>query len=270
MNRLGQWFVCALAILTAGSAWGAAAPQAAVASASDPAPDVTQILTNMEYLRGFRGTGFNFTADVISMENGTTSEENQLDVKIGETGSALIEVLTPKSQRGRRTLLSGHDIWLYLPSSSNIIRIAPLQRVFGFASIADVLNISYLSGYSVESSHVSEGSGHLLHLTLKSQDAQATYARIDLDYDVTNNRPVETRHYTASGRLLKTIQYKEFRTYDGHPKIEKIAIFDALRTSSVIWMKMSEYRKASYPDTMFTKYALGKKYDTPEVAHGSE
>jgi outer membrane lipoprotein-sorting protein len=259
MNRMVRRFLaCTLAILGAPSHSGAVSTEPAVSSPSDGAPDVTQILTNMEYLRGFRGTGFNFTADVISMENGNTSEENQLDVKISGAGDALIEVLTPKNQRGRRTLLHGRDIWLYLPSSSNIIRIAPLQRIFGFASIADVLNVSYLTGYAVESSHVSESG--LLQLTLKSKDEQATYSRIDLDYDVPNNRPVETRHYTASGRLLKTIQYKEFRSYDGSPKVEKIAIFDALRKSSAIWMKMSEYRKASYPEALFTKYALSEKY----------
>lgn len=259
MNRMVRRFpACTLVILAASSYGGAVSAETAVSNPSAGAPDVTQILTNMEYLRGFRGTGFNFTADVISMENGSTSEENQLDVKISEAGDALIEVLTPKSQRGRRTLLHGRDIWLYLPSSSNIIRIAPLQRVFGFASIADVLNVSYLSGYAVESSHVAESG--LLQLTLKAKNEQTTYSRIDLDYDVAKNRPVETRHYTASGRLLKSIQYKEFRSFDGSPKVEKIAIFDALRKSSVIWMKMSEYHKASYPESLFTKYALSEKY----------
>ena len=261
MNRTVRRSVaCALAILAAATASGAVTTGSATSDPGNAAPDVTQILTTMEYLRGFKGTGFNFTADVISMENGNTSEENQLDVKISGTGDALIEVLTPKDQRGRRTLLQGHDIWLYLPSSSNIIRIAPLQRVFGFASIADVLNVSYLSGYSVESSQMSPDSGHLLQMTLKSKDEQATYSRIELDYDVANNRPVETRHYTASGRLLKTIQYKEFQTYEGRPKITKIAIFDALRKASVVWMKMSEYRKANYPDAMFTKFSLSKKF----------
>jgi outer membrane lipoprotein-sorting protein len=260
MNRaIRRSLACTLVILAASSAAGTVSTAPAASSPKAATPDVTQILANMEYLRGFRDSGFNFTADVISVDNGNTSEENQLDVKISGAGEALIEVLTPKNQRGRRTLLRGHDIWLYLPSSSNIIRIAPLQRVFGFAAIADVLNVSYLSGYAVETSHVTDSG--LLQLTLKSKDDQATYSRIDLDYDVANDRPVETRHYTASGRLLKTIQYKEFRTYDGSPKIEKIAIFDALRTSSVIWMKMGEYRKASYPEALFTKNALSDNYD---------
>jgi outer membrane lipoprotein-sorting protein len=259
MNQmLRRCLECTLVIVAASAYAG---PVLAATAASNPgpgAPDVTQILTNMEYLRGFRGTGFNFTTDVISMEDGKTTEENQLDVKISEAGDALIEVLSPNTERGRRTLLNGHDIWLYLPGSSNVIRIAPLQRIFGFASIADVLNVSYLTGYAVESSHFAESG--LLQLQLKSKDEQATYSRIDLDYDVTNNRPVETRHYTASGRLLKTIQYKDFRSFDGSPKVEKIAIFDALRKSSVIWMKMSEYHKASYPPSLFTKYTLSEKF----------
>src|SRR5690606_6073143 len=123
------------------------------------------------------------------------------------------------NQQGRRTLLRDRDLWLYLPNSSNIIRIAPLQRVFGAASISDVLNISYLNGYTVESSSRS-ASGDLPQLSLKSKDRKATYARIEVDYDLASDRPLETRHFTASGRLLKTLQYKAFREYEGHPKVE--------------------------------------------------
>jgi outer membrane lipoprotein-sorting protein len=239
----------------------AAAPDASNPSATAPSEVSEQVtsrvLGNMEYLRGFRGTGFHFTAEVITVENGANSEPVQLDVKISEKGYALVEVLEPKNQRGRRTLLRDRDLWLYLPSSSNIIRIAPLQRVFGAASIADVLNVSYLNDYNVQSSRKST-DGKLLQLTLKSKDAGATYAHIDLDYDLATDRPVESRHYTASDRLLKTIQYKAFHDYAGGPKIEKIVIVDGLRASSAVWMKMSEYEKATYPDSMFTKTALSR------------
>lgn len=248
-----------LALAHAGRAVAGPAPQAATAPAPAAAvPGLTRILGNMEYLRGFKGSGFNFTAEVITVENGKSSEQHQLDVKISEKGYALVEVLAPKTQRGRRTLMRDRDLWLYLPSSANVIRIAPLQRVFGSASIADVLNVSYLNGYTVQSSSRSP-AGDRLQMSLKSKDEKATYARIDVDYDLKADRPIETRHYTASGRLLKTIQYKAFRNYEGSPKVEKIVIVDGLRKSSAVWMRMSEYRKATYPDALFSKAALSGK-----------
>lgn len=239
----------------------AAAPAAAAdsAAASDATVQATtRILANMQHLRGYRGTGFNFIADVIAVENGASTEQHKLEVKISEKGYALVEVLEPKNQRGRRTLLRDRDLWLYLPSSANIIRIAPLQRVFGPASIADVLNVSYLSDYSIQSSRKS-ADGKQLQLDLKSKDAQATYARIEVDYDLATDRPVESRHYTVSGRLLKTIQYKSFHNHGGSPKIEKIVILDGIRKSSAVWMKMGEYNKDTYPDSMFAKAALPRK-----------
>ena len=261
MKLVSKLFIAiALTALHAGFCF-AAAPDAgpsAVAAPSDVGEQVTsRILGNMEYLRGFRGTGFHFTADVITVENGANSDQHQLDVKISEKGYALVEVLEPKNQRGRRTLLRDRDLWLYLPSSSNIIRIAPLQRVFGAASIADVLNVSYLNDYTVQSSHKST-DGKLLQLKLKSKDTSATYAHIDLDYDLATDSQFESRHYTASERLLKTIQYKAFHDYAGGPKVEKIVIVDGIRASSAVWMKMSEYEKATYPDSMFTKTALSR------------
>ena len=226
-----------------------------IASADSSSSEVMRVLGNMEYLRGFRGTGFNFSAEVITVENGKASEQHQLDVKISEKGYALVEVLAPRNQLGRKTLLRDRDLWLYLPSSSNVIRIAPLQRVFGAASIADVLNISYLKGYTVLSSSRA-GAGNRLQLNLKANDSAQTYARIELDYDLDTDRPAETRHFTASGRLLKTIQYKEFQQYDGSEKVEKIVILDSLRTSSSVWMRMGKYSRATYSDALFTKAAL--------------
>jgi outer membrane lipoprotein-sorting protein len=218
---------------------------------------VASVLGKMEYLRGFKDSGFNFAAEVATVENGKVSDQHVLDVKVSDKGYALVEVMSPKNSRGRRTLLRDRDLWLYLPSSSNVIRIAPLQRVFGSASIADVLNISYLHGYAVQTNRKSK-SGTQLELSLKSNDVRATYARIDLDYDLVNDKPVESRHYTASGRLLKTIQYKSFSNYDGNPKVEKIVIYDGIRKSIAIWMKMSAYNKANYSDALFTKSALPK------------
>jgi hypothetical protein len=236
----------------------AATPSDAQSAVGDsvPAAELTRILGNMEYLRGFKGTGFNFTAEAVTVDNGKTSKPHLLDVKISDKGYALIEVLSPLNERGQRTLLRDRDLWLYLPNSSNIIRIAPLQRVFGDASVADVLNVSYLHGYTVQSSSRSD---HVLHMSLKSISDTSTFARIDVDYDLSTDRPIETRHYAISGRLLKTIQYKSFHEYGGVPKLEKIAIYDDIRTTSAVWMKMSEYVKADYPDSLFTKTMLSKK-----------
>jgi len=259
MNKLFITLALGASCASLSCAAVSAESQDATAPVSDVTPQTTaRILGNMEHLRGFQGTGFNFIAEVIGVENGAASEQHKLEVKISEQGYALVEVLEPKNQRGRRTLLRERDLWLYLPSSANVIRIAPLQRVFGAASIADVLNVSYLSGYTVESSRTA-ADGKLLKLNLKSKDADSSFARIEVDYDLAADRPIESRHYTASSRLLKTIQYKTFYNYGGNPKVEKIVIVDGIRKSSAVWMKMGQYSRATYPDAMFAKASLPGK-----------
>lgn len=218
---------------------------------------ITHVLEKMEYLRGFKDSAFNFMAEVVSVDGGKVGKRHLLDVKISDEGYALIEVLSPRSQRGQRMLVRNGDIWLYLPRTSNVIRIAPLQRVFGAASIADLLNVSYLHGYTLENSIILDG-GHLLNLDLKSKNRTATFARINFDFDLDAGVPTQSRHFTASNRLLKTIEYKAFQDFDGEQKVAKIVIHDALRTNSAIWIRMSNYRKATYPDAMFTKMALSR------------
>lgn len=234
--------------------------QAAAASLpTDLAPGSTvlAVLENMEYLRGFKGTGFSFDSEVITLENEKVVGKHHLDVKISEQGYALIEVLSPKTEQGRRTLIRDKDLWLYLPGSSNVVRIAPLQRVFGSASIADVLNTSYLNGYTVAASQQT-ADGKQLDVSLVSNNAKATFAKIELKYDLEHDRPIETRHFTVSGRLLKTIQYKSFIDHQGKAKLEKIAIYDSLRKNSAVWIRMSDYQISSYPETTFSKSGLRK------------
>jgi len=214
------------------------------------------VLESMEYLRGFKDTGFSFASEVITVKQDKVVGKHLLDVKISEDGFALVEILEPRNERGRRTLIREKDLWLYLPSSSNVIRIAPLQRVFGSASIADVLNTSFLNGYDVESQRVDDNQ--ILTVSLRSKVRRATYARIDLSYDLEQDRPLESKHFTASGRLLKTIQYKTFKDYDGRAKLEKIAIYDSLRDDAAVWIKMSDYQTSTLPDALFTKSGLKK------------
>ncbi|MBZ9613154.1 outer membrane lipoprotein-sorting protein [Rheinheimera maricola] len=228
-----------------------------LAHVAAPGSTVLAVLENMEYLRGFKGTDFSFDSEVITLEDEKIVGKHQLDVKISEQGYALIEVLYPKTEQGRRTLIRDKDLWLYLPGSSNVVRIAPLQRVFGSASIADVLNTSYLNGYTVATSQQT-ADGKQLDVSLVSNNTKATFAKIELKYDLEHDRPIETRHFTVSGRLLKTIQYKSFIDHQGKAKLEKIAIYDSLRKNSAVWIRMSDYQISSYPETTFSKSGLRK------------
>jgi outer membrane lipoprotein-sorting protein len=236
----------------------AAVPPSSVATTSTVDAAVLQALSNMEYLRGFKDSAFRFATEVVTMEGDKVVGRHQLDVKISNQGYALIDVMAPKNEQGRRTLIRDKDLWLFLPSSANVVRIAPLQRVFGAASIADVLNTSYLKNYQVVQ-HSVDASTQRMAIQLQSTAKDSTYARIDIDYDTALQRPRSTRHYTASGRLLKTIEYKSFVDHHGQAKLEKIAIQDSLRQNAVVWIKMSDYQMAEFADAQFSKAALRKR-----------
>jgi len=218
--------------------------------------EVQRVLETMEFLRGFKDAGFNFTSEVLTLKGKKVVGKHLLDVKVSDQGFAMVEILAPKRQEGRRTLMRKNDLWLYLPTSSNVIRIAPLQRVFGSASIADVLNTSFLKHYGVTATELQ--SDNTLVVDLGSKDKTSTYKAIKLYYDLANDRPIKTEHFTASGRLLKTIEYKSFQEYAGQRMAEKIVIYDSLRKNSSVWIKMSGYELNDHPAALFTKSGLKK------------
>ncbi len=218
--------------------------------------EIQRVLETMEFIRGFKDSGFSFTSEVLTLKDKKVVAKHLLDVKVSNQGFAMVEILAPKRQQGRRTLMRKNDLWLYLPTSSNVIRIAPLQRVFGSASIADVLNTSFLNDYSVTAANRETGNTLVLELTSKVKGS--TYAGIKLSYDMITERPIKTEHFTTSGRLLKTIEYKTFQEHQGQRMAEKVVIYDSLRKNSAVWIKMSGYELSEYPAALFTKSGLKK------------
>ena len=226
------------------------------ATSGVPAEQIEHALETMEYLRGFKDAGFSFTSEVLTVKEQKVIAKHLLEVKVSDQGFAMVETLAPKIEEGRRTLMRKNDLWLFIPSSSNVIRIAPLQRVFGSASIADVLNTSFLNGYTVD--FTTQTSAEIVVIQLISNSKSATYAGITLHYNLTTNQPIKTEHFTASGRLLKTIEYKSFVQHQGQLMVEKIAIYDSLREDSSVWIKMSGYERNNHPAALFTKSGLKK------------
>lgn len=234
-----------------------AAPVAHSEQATVSMPDLNHIIGTLEHLRGFEKTGFSFTSEVVGLEDKKEHGRHQMAVKVSPEGFAVVEIETPETEKGRRTLVREKDMWLFLPSSINVMRIAPLQKVFGDASTADILNTSYSQDYEV-GDYKAGDEKDVLMLTFKAKNASSTYGTIEVAFDQAADVPKYSRHFTASGRLLKTVNYHTFATYENEKKIEKISIQDDLKKNYVIWIKLSNYKKGSFPEHIFTKAGFTK------------
>jgi len=159
--------------------------------------------------------------------------------------------LLPPSDKGRATLRTGDNMWLYIPDVGRPVRITSLQSVTGsIFNNADILRIDYSAEYDVETA---EEQKDALLLSLKAKTGEVAYDKLKMWVDKQALLPVTIECYAASGLLIKTLRFKDVKDFGGG--IRRPA---TLETDSPLYkgyksvMLWSGLKKATFPDEVFT------------------
>ena len=182
--------------------------------------------------------------------NGNKKEYVLYTVKKGRDKVVAL-FLSPPSDKGRATLRTGDNMWLYIPDVGRPVRITRLQSVTGsIFNNADILRIDYTAEYNVESAQ-EEKDGILLNL--KAKTGEVAYDKLKMLVDKQAILPVTIECYAASGILLKTLHFKDIKDFGGG--IKRPA---TLETDSPLYkgyksvMLWSGLKKADFADEIFT------------------
>ena len=182
--------------------------------------------------------------------NGNKKEYVLYTVKKGRDKVVAL-FLSPPSDKGRATLRTGDNMWLYIPDVGRPVRITSLQSVKGsIFNNADILRIDYTAEYNVESAQ-EEKDGILLNL--KAKTGEVAYDKLKMLVDKQAVLPITIECYAASGILLKTLHFKDIKDFGGG--IKRPA---TLETDSPLYkgyksvMLWSGLKKADFADEIFT------------------
>lgn len=159
--------------------------------------------------------------------------------------------LDPPSDKGRATLRSGDNMWLYIPNVGRPVRITSLQSVVGGVfNNADILRIDYAAEYDVESV-TQEKDAQVL--ALKARSREVAYDRLKMWVDSRALLPVKIEAYAATGLLIKTLHFRDVRDFGGG--IRRPA---TVETESPLFkgyrsvMLYSQLKRREVPDEAFT------------------
>ena len=159
--------------------------------------------------------------------------------------------LSPASEKGRSTLRLGDNMWLYIPNVGRPIRITNLQSVVGGVfNNADIMRLDYHVEYTVE--HIQDKGGEYL-LDLKAKTGAVAYDRLKMTVDKKSVVPTKIECYAATGLLIKTLHFKEMKTFDG--SITRPAVVE---TDSPLYkgyrsiMIFAKMKRRDLPDEAFT------------------
>ncbi|MEA9391549.1 outer membrane lipoprotein-sorting protein [Acerihabitans sp. TG2] len=162
-----------------------------------------------------------------------------------------------KAEDGQKLLMLDDNYWLLMPQSRRPIRITPIQKLLGNASVGDISTLNWSEHYQgtfhgtqdivIKDKHIMSNQ---LELTAKT--AGETYAKIELWLDKTNDFPLKADLYLLSQKMAK----QAFFTPDDplHPqKIVSMTLLDSIQPEK---QTVIDYQNV-------VPYKLDEKYYNP-------
>jgi len=159
--------------------------------------------------------------------------------------------LAPASDKGRATLRLGDNMWLYIPNVGKPIRITSMQSIVGGVfNNADIMRLDYSAEYDAVKLDES-GKGYVLDLKAKTKTV--SYDSLKMWVIKINNIVDKVECYAASGKLIKTLDFKQVKDFGGG--IVRPAVIE---TTSPLYrgyksvMIYSKIKNKKFPDEVFT------------------
>jgi outer membrane lipoprotein-sorting protein len=164
--------------------------------------------------------------------------------------------LSPASEKGRATLRLGENMWLYIPNVGKPVRITSLQSVVGGVfNNADIMRLDYNVEYNVEKIE-DERSEYVLDL--KAKTATVAYDKLKMWVDKKTIVPTKVECYAATGLLIKTLYFKERKSFEGVLRPSVIETDSPLYKGYQSILAYANVKKRIVPDEVFTLEFLAK------------
>lgn len=226
------------------------------APAADPA--ALELLRRADAIR-FPQESFQVDITITSKHADGTSEERKYRVFSKGNDKTVVQTLEPPSERGQTLLMSGRELWIFMPSVSQPVRLSLAQRLTGQVANGDLARANFTGDYAprIVRSETLDGAPHQV-LELSAVDRSVTYPRVLYWVREKDAYPSKAEFYSLSNRLLKTCRYENFKTLAGKLRPTRLVMEDALRPGEVSILEYSEMKLVELPDKLFTKDYLKK------------
>lgn len=232
----------------------ALAQQASSAPADDAA--ARSIVEKADQVR-FPTDGFQVDIDIVTTRQGQRVDTRKFRVLSKGNENTVVMLIEPASERGQSMLMKGRDLWIFMPSVSQPVRLALAQRLTGQVANGDLARANFTGDYTAKLLRNETVEGENYHvLELNAVDRGVTYQRVVYWVKQANAWPHKAEFYSLSNRLLKTCKYERFQTMAGKVRPTRLVMEDALRQGEQSVLEYSDMKLRDLPDKTFTKEYL--------------
>ena len=215
----------------------------------------------LEKAEGIRNPSGDYSVDVELSD----SKSSKTDHRIYETflkgrDKALVKFVQPASESGTRVLMTGSDMYVFVPTAAKPMRISANQKLTGNAAYGDVARLSFIGNYSAKHKTMEKVDGkdtYVLELT-SIPDRPVTYDKIEYWVDVKSMRPVKAVYMTQSGKPIREGTFEDFGDVFGVQRPRTFVLKNLLKSDHVTRLNFKNPKQRSFPELMFEKQNLGR------------
>lgn len=205
----------------------------------------------------FPRESFQTEIEVQNFSDGQAGETRKFRILSRGNENTIVLTLEPVSERGQALLMRGRDLWIFMPSVSQPVRLSLAQRLTGQVSNGDLARANFSGDYTpklIGTEKLDGASARVLDLT--AVDRGVTYAKVKYWISEKDNRPLKAEFFALSGRLLKTCRYEEFRELAGRVRPTRLVMEDALKQGETSVLTYSNMVLQDLPERIFTREYL--------------
>jgi outer membrane lipoprotein-sorting protein len=228
-----------------------------------PGPDeaaarerASEIVRRADEIR-FPRDAFSVEVRVSSTIRDEAQEPRRYRILSRDSEDTIVQTLEPAIERGQNLLMKGRELWMFMPSVSQPVRLSLSQRLTGQVANGDLARTQFAKDYEarlVGSEKIDGKDHHVLELT--ATDRGMTYPKIRYWVRASDLHPHRAEFYALSGRLLKICRFENYQTLGGRVRPTRLVMTDALKEGDESVLDYSNLAASSLPARVFTKEYL--------------
>lgn len=219
-----------------------------------PAVDVGTLLKKADGYR-LESDSLQVETEVKLFKSGKLDKERRYTVYL-KAGRRSLVIMQSAGERGQKVLMIGDDFWQIMPQSQRPIRITPMQKLLGDASVGDIATMNWSEDYDgTIAGEAMVDDIPCLRLSLSARSRGVSYKRIELYLAKKDARPVRADLYVASDKIAKQARFT-VEPLHGRPQVTVMSIRDQIQVGRETVIRYLSRKPRNIPDEFYNPMFL--------------